>query len=347
MTEVVVDNAAQGCDVGVGAQSTQASAGQLLRQARERQHMSIEALAHALKVPVYKVQALEEHRWDVLTDSVFARALALSTCRLLHVPSEDIMVHMPKHEAAKLSANPEGINTPFKDKSLRSLMSPANDAGVGGASKWTVAVLLLAAIGAGLYFVPQWDASQEATAVVATTATIPGTPAAEEPLFMPHVQVAPELPADVAPQPETMATALPEAASDTVVPAPVMVPAAAVPAAAVPGVLAPAPVTAPVVVAEPAAVAQAASVAPTVPTPNTRVLRFTAKAETWVQVRNAQKQVVMEKILKAGDVYEATLPQQPLQAVVGNAGATTLEVDGAAFDLVASARNNVARFEVK
>ena len=55
----------------------------------------------------------------------------------------------------------------------------------------------------------------------------------------------------------------------------------------------------------------------------------------------------MEKILKSGDVFEDTAAGRPLHVVVGNAGATTLQIDGAAFDLVAAAKNNVARFEVK
>ena len=55
----------------------------------------------------------------------------------------------------------------------------------------------------------------------------------------------------------------------------------------------------------------------------------------------------MEKILKAGDVFEEAPTGRPLHVVVGNAGATTLQIDGAAFDLVAAAKNNVARFEVK
>ena len=66
-----------------------------------------------------------------------------------------------------------------------------------------------------------------------------------------------------------------------------------------------------------------------------------------MQVRDAQQQVVMEKILKAGDVFEEAPAGRPLQVVVGNAGATKLEIDGAAFDLAAVAKNNVARFEVK
>ncbi len=74
---------------------------------------------------------------------------------------------------------------------------------------------------------------------------------------------------------------------------------------------------------------------------------FSASITGCASVRNAQGSVVMEKILQAGDVYQETATGRPFQVVVGNAGATQLEIDGAAFDLAASAKSNVARFEVK
>ncbi len=67
------------------------------------------------------------------------------------------------------------------------------------------------------------------------------------------------------------------------------------------------------------------------------MLRFAATGESWVQVRDAQQQVVMEKMLKAGDVYQEATAGRPLQIVVGNASATTLEIDGVATDFTASA----------
>jgi cytoskeleton protein RodZ len=75
-------------------------------------------------------------------------------------------------------------------------------------------------------------------------------------------------------------------------------------------------------------------------------LRLRATAETWVQVRDVQQRVVLEKILQAGGVLE-TSAARPLSVVVGKASATQAEIDGVAFDLAAVARNNVARFEVK
>lgn len=337
MTEVVVQSADQQTSNVATRQQAQGGAGQLLRAAREQQQLSLQAVASTLKVPVYKLQALEEDHWDVLTDSVFTRSLALSVCRLLQIPPEPVLAGLPKHEAAKLASNPEGINAPFKEKSLRSLMSPSQDSGASNAIKVAAALLIAVAGGVGLYVVPQWQTGQasDVDAVTAEEGTV------QEPLFMPNPPAEREAPATE--QPAAAKADAPSAEAAVAVKTPTsaaedkgsVTDAAAVAAAASPAVPAALPVAEPVA-AKPAAAAS-----------NRHVLRFVASAESWVQVRDAQQQVVMEKILKAGDVFEEAPAGRPLQVVVGNAGATKLEIDGAAFDLAAVAKNNVARFEVK
>lgn len=326
MTEVVdVSNAEQQVGGGTGTLPS-SSAGQMLRQAREQRQVSLQSLAGALKVPAHKLQALEEDRWDLLTDSVFTRSLALSVCRVLQIPSAPVMAGLPKHEAAKLASNPEGINTPFKEKTLRSLMSPTQDSGSGSAVKLGVAVLIAAIGGAGLYFLPQWQEAQDA----AGSETPLSEAAPAEPLFMP----APEAAAPAATEAAPAAEAAPAVAEKAAAHAPAAPAAAALSSAAEPA-------------AAPVATPAATATATAAPAENGTQLRFTANAETWVQVRDAQQRVVMEKILKSGEVFEDTAAGRPLHVVVGNAGATTLQIDGAAFDLVAAAKNNVARFEVK
>lgn len=337
MTEVVVQSADQQTSNVATRQQAQGGAGQLLRAAREQQQLSLQAVASTLKVPVYKLQALEEDHWDVLTDSVFTRSLALSVCRLLQIPPEPVLAGLPKHEAAKLASNPEGINAPFKEKSLRSLMSPSQDSGASNAIKVAAALLIAVAGGVGLYVVPQWQTGQ-ASDVDAVTAE---EGSAQEPLFMPNPPAEREAPATE--QPAAAKADVGSAAAEAAVAVKTPTSAAedkgsvadAAAVAAAPVVPAAAPVAEPVA-AKPAAAAS-----------NRHVLRFVASAESWVQVRDAQQQVVMEKILKAGDVFEEAPAGRPLQVVVGNAGATKLEIDGAAFDLAAVAKNNVARFEVK
>ena len=306
MNEVVVESANQqnSSDDAV----MQPSSGQLLRQAREQQQMTVQTLAAMLKVPVHKLQALEEDRWDALTDAVFTRSLALSVCRILNIPSEPVLAGLPKLEGSKLSANPEGINAPFKDKTLRSLMSPSHDSSSGNAFKIVAALLIAVAGSAGLYFLPQWQSEEQET--------VEAAPASVEPELM----FAPQAPGVVVSVQETTVAEQPAAAAQEPAPAPAETEAAA---AAVPSADA----------AQPAEAQAGAG-------PR---LRFAASGDSWVQVRDAQDKVVMEKMMKAGDVLDQAAPSRPLKVVVGNAGATTLEVDGAALNLQESARNNVAR----
>ncbi|HEY4665410.1 MAG TPA: RodZ domain-containing protein [Comamonas sp.] len=328
MTEVGVGSAQEQGSSNTESPQTNGGAGLLLRQAREQQRMSLETVASTLKVPAYKLQALEEDRWDVLTDSVFTRSLALSVCRLLHIPSEPVLAGLPKYEGAKLAPNPEGINTPFKEKSLHSMMSSSHGGGSGNIVKVAAAVLIAVAGGAGLYFLPQWDAQEESPATAATSPDHnPGMP-----LFEPLLPAEP-----VASSSETVPQ---QAVLPMVEPSQEAAPATDVAAerSQVEATAGASPAVQDAVVTTEAAAASTA---------NGRVLRFTATGESWIQVRDAQRKVLMEKILKAGDVYEETVAGQALYVVVGNAGATKLEIDGAALDLAASARNNVARFEVK
>lgn len=321
MNEVVVESANQqnSSDDAV----MQPSSGQLLRQAREQQQMTVQTLAAMLKVPVHKLQALEEDRWDALTDAVFTRSLALSVCRILNIPSEPVLAGLPKLEGSKLSANPEGINAPFKDKTLRSLMSPSHDSSSGNAFKIVAALLIAVAGSAGLYFLPQWQSEEQET--------VEAAPASVEPELM----FAPQAPGVVVSVQETTVAEQPAAAAQEPAPAPAETEAAAASA------VQPAPEAA---AAVPSADAAQPAEAQAGAGPR---LRFAASGDSWVQVRDAQNKVVMEKMMKAGDVLDQAAPSRPLKVVVGNAGATTLEVDGAALNLQESARNNVARFEVK
>lgn len=74
-------------------------------------------------------------------------------------------------------------------------------------------------------------------------------------------------------------------------------------------------------------------------------LLMTASGETWVQVKDAQGAVLLERILRAGESATVNQPGR-LSVVVGRADATEIRVAGQKRDITASARENVARFEV-
>ena len=285
-----------------------ASAGALLRQARQSAGMDIAVLASALKVPVNKLQALENDDFTVLPDAVFARALASSVCRTLKVDPAPVLGQLPQGQAPRLVGDKDGLNAKFKDPQDKAppLRLPAASRGV------SLTVLVLLAAAAAVYFLPSGMLEFDLARAPAPAPAQAVVEASQE-----NGSVSEAVPgAESAVSAQSPASDVPAAA-----------PTAAVPAAAVPMV------AASVASAAGAAVASA-------------LLEFRATAESWVQVRDAAGAVVFERTLKAGESAQAP-GKPPLSVVVGKVNATEVMVRGAPFDLSTVARENVARFEVK
>jgi len=75
-------------------------------------------------------------------------------------------------------------------------------------------------------------------------------------------------------------------------------------------------------------------------------LRVSATAETWVEVVDAQGQTLLSRVLRNGEQQEIN-GAPPYRLRVGNVGGTRIEWRGAAVDLAALAKDNVARLELK
>src|SRR5438105_7319249 len=84
--------------------------GMLLRRAREAAGLHVAALAVSLKVPVRKLEALEDSRFDELPDVVFVRALASSVCRALKIDAQPVLDRLPQTSAPRLVHDGPGIN---------------------------------------------------------------------------------------------------------------------------------------------------------------------------------------------------------------------------------------------
>lgn len=299
------------------------SAGALLRQARQAQGVALGDLAATLKVPVEKLQALEDEDWQRLPDVVFLRALAQTICRTLHLEAAPVLALLPQQKVTALAPQ-GGLNAPMRERGVPSILATNTKH-----SPWPWVVLLLIVLGGGGYLGVQWMAP-ELVRGVSTTVSAPSDPAGDSPLFSPAV-------------PEegdgggmgNMGDVAQAGEVPTVQAAALMQPALPEEEGAQPGFAAPAPAAEPA--AAPAAQA-AASVSP--------VLRITAKGATWVQVLDAQQRLLIEKILQDGEVFSTSAPK-PLTVAVGKADLATVEVNGAPFDVQAVARSNVARFEVK
>jgi cytoskeleton protein RodZ len=212
----------------------------------------------------------------------------------------------------------ESVNTPFKSASV---------GGVGARSDgWLSRPAVLAALGlvlAALVLVFLPDMSTPTPPVSrAPVAEAAREPAAPQPL-----------------EPVPTATAAAPAPEPTPATAPASLPAAVPAGAPAASTSAPVAVPAPTPVAAPAAVGTAVA-------DSKKVLFIRATGESWVQVVDGAGAVLIQCMLKTGDVVDFSATP-PYQVVLGRVDSAEVWVRGQAFDATPFARNSVARFEVK
>lgn len=301
----------------VGTEASMApTAGTILREARQAAGVHVAALAVALKVPVSKLEALEADNFGALPDAVFTRALASSICRTLKIDPAPVLERLPQSQPPRLSADSGGLNAAFKDPHAKAAAPLASSSGSRSVAMAVLALLVGAAV---VYFLPRGPQESASPEVPAAEAAAPApTPAAEPaPAAAPAAAVAPAVPA-----------------------APTASAAVAAPAAVV------APAAAPASVAAQAPVASASGAAAQPAVTPSGIVEFRARAESWIQVRDASGTVTLQRSLAAGETASAS-GKLPLSVIVGKASATEVLVRGTPFDLASVARENVARFEVK
>ncbi|MBV2163578.1 MAG: helix-turn-helix domain-containing protein [Comamonas sp.] len=244
-------------------------AGAALRQARESRGVALATLAATLKVPVGKLQALEDEDWQRLPDMVFARALAQSICRTLQIDAGAILALLPQQKVAALQPR-LGINEPMRERAVPSIFPTAS---AGGGGRWLWVLLLLIVLGGVVYGGLLWqkDLLQDDDAPAAHAQADE-----DAPLFPPSDEEGDE------PSAVSLALAQPQPSSeDSAAPAEAADPVASAPAPAEP-----------------------ASADAAVP-----VLRLQAKGATWVQVVDAQQRLLVEKILQEGEVFTTSAPR--------------------------------------
>lgn len=287
-----------------------ASAGALLRAAREATGLHIAALAVSLKMPVRKIEALEADRWDELTDSVFVRALAGSACRALRVDPRPILALLPAPAQTRLPAS-ASLATDFSQRSV----SPATHWMRPLANPTVLAVLALLVAALLVYF---W----------------PGAPGAAPSGEATKPMLAKSSPAPFA---QSGSTAAPGTVADAV--------QVADSGAAPPLLSQMTASVAPVATGQPGAKAPSIAQAPGDPGA-VPIISFKAKDNSWVEVVDARQTVLMRRIVNAGESASAA-GELPLAVVIGRADAIEVLVRGQSFDALAKSRDNVARFEVR
>lgn len=285
------------------------TAGQMLRQARSDAGLHIAALAVSLRVPVKRIEALENGQMDLLPDMVFVRALTSSICQALKIDAQPILDKLPKAAVPRLYHDDVAINTPISGA------SSAKNSWVGElfSSLLLFGVLFLCVAAAGVYFWPKSAAT--------TVAPVSVAPEALPEKTLPEVGISQAKEVLVSNE-STSASTLNVSASPAASPAS----------------------TAPITEATSSTPTAPSVVSSSVPTDS--LIVFKATGETWVEVKSATGSTLFKKLLIAGETAGAS-GVVPLTVIVGRADATQVEVRGKPMDLVSIAKSNVARFEVK
>lgn len=299
--------------------STAAHAPGRLRQAREEAGLHIAVLATMLKVPVKKLDALEQGRFHELPDVTFARALASSACRHLKIDPAPVLAELPGVQLAPLTQMAVDSKPAFR--TAGAAVSWTVPAFVKAPSVWMAAVLLLSA--AVVYWwpsegvLPTWMAVPAAEEGVASSNALPESDPVES-------AAAPQ----VMNPPSASPLASPEAAPP-VADTSALVPSAASPSSAQTSV-------APIEAADAVAESSGAEA----------LLLIVGTGDTWLEVVDAQGSVLLRRMLRTGEEHRFSA-QPPYRVVLGNAGAARVVVRGKDFDTTPFVRNSVAKFEVQ
>lgn len=310
-------------------------AGQLLRQAREAAGLHIAALAVMLKVPVKKLEALEGNHFELLPDAVFVRALASSVCRTLKIDATPILAQLPVTSSPRLTYQTTCMNEAFRSPGdgpgptiWTQLSKPAVLAGLA-LLLGTLVLVFLPALKVGVTTIQSSAADSAPVGIAKLEAQKLSDTSPQAKLAPPDVVAATSASVSNASPPDadgggsaqttvTMTASSPAPTSDL----------KALALGGSPGTSSPTFVTS----------ASSPSSAD--------IVVFTAQGESWVEATDAKGQVVLRRMLIAGDVVGAA-GTLPLRVVVGRANMTQVHIRGKGFDLSPVSKDNVARFEVK
>lgn len=297
-----------------------ATAGTLIRQAREQAGLHIGALAVSLKVPVKKLEALEGDRLAELPDIVFARALAATVCRILKVDSVAVLAALPQ-TVTRSSGNVGGTAKPaFRSTGhnpqrsiLEKLTRPFMLMGVA----FAVGALALIVYPSLEPFFTGTSGSSEIGMRSVSSATVRDNLGTSQPVLTP----------------DQNANAL------AVRQAPIQLGGAAVAA----------PASLPTLTAVDigsTGTAESPKLEPQAGVEMTGILTLTSKGTSWVEVVDASRITQLRKTMAAGESL-AVSGTVPLSVTVGRADTIEVQVRGKTIDLAAFTKDNVARFEVK
>ena len=291
-----------------GSPAPAATAGRLLREARERQGLHIVALAALIKVAPKKLEMLEADRLDALPDATFARALAQTVCRALKIDAGPVLALLPV-SGHRLEQVGRSLNTPFRERPGM-LAQREGPAFATSPAFWITGLILLAAV--TVYLLPAGlirvgaSRPQAASTPASATNELPGMP----PDSTSTSSLTPTLSASPASTDASASTA--PASADAAASATAM----------------------PIDGGAPSVAASAG------------ILEVHTSDSSWVEVIDSRGQSLISRLMQPGETIglDGALP---LRVRIGNAAATRLVFRGQATELAAHTRDNVARLDLK
>lgn len=296
-----------------GAPPLPASAGTLLRSAREAGGLTVDAVAQQLKLAPRQVRAIEDDDFTHLPGRTFVRGFIRNYARLVRLDADSVLRALPAGTATPYLESPALHATAPTIGELPTTEPPRH-----GWTRWAIPLTLIAIIAA----TAAWELLHP---------YVPGALAKKDAL--------PPIERSKAGAPEIIGTPLPNPVASSE--------QASVPPATPepPTVSNPDAVEAPKGAAETVAVAATTEMT-SAPAVADAPLMLTFRDFSWTEVKDRNGRVLLSR-MNSGGTTQTISGAPPLDIVVGNAADVTLTWKGKRVDLAPYTRQNVARFTLE
>lgn len=292
--------------------------GGALRTARENQGLTVQDIANRLRLGARQIEALEADNFESLPEPTIVRGFIRNYAKLLKIGAEPLLDaynvivpdNLPHEMVVKPSANMK--ITTYKKPKVRNYV--------------LIGLVVFLGLGAWVFY-QNYIVKPSPTALSESMGSVEALPEAALPAAERAADFDEKIALTLPPADANSSAALADTTQNTVaadnaqpLPTPAVAPAVAQPETSVP---------------------------PALPETNGAVkLEFIANQETWVSVVDATGREVYNRTIFAGS-RESIDAIAPVNITVGNAGATSLTMNGKSIDLAPHSRNNVAHVKLE
>jgi cytoskeleton protein RodZ len=328
-----------------GEPAVPASAGALLRAAREAAGITVDAIAQQLKLAPRQVQAIEDGDFPHLPGRTFVRGFIRNYARLLRLDPETVLEALPTAAAT--------LGSPALQPTAPSIGElPTADRGKSGWTRWAIPMTLVAIIAAAALYESMRPGTDVRRGMVAREGpAADGRTAAKNPL--PEIIGTPlqkplaTVPAPAVSPAKRETSDRPIAVTEVAAPSP----RAAEPAPAPQFAVAATESSAPVVLTPKDSAMTVASTVPvasavSAPSPTDAPLTLAFRDYSWTEIKDRRGHVLLSRI-NSGGTTQGIAGSPPLDLVIGNAADVTLTWRGKRIDLAPHTRQNVARLTLQ